>query len=139
MRSKFVTGLESKRSVRKLWGFLGHLLASADWGAIWPAGDQIPLRQRTIHLQDCFARRIATHKNNGWKVEASGDQTEEMGLHQPVPTEIAEIAPGRALDQIDRKLEQANLPRVIDPLDHRAERLLGPVHSCFCLLDDRGD
>src|SRR4029077_11525947 len=104
MRSKFVTGLESKRSVRKLWGFLGHLLASADWGANLAGTGSDSTSAKNNSFTRLFHPRTA-RKNNRWAVEASGDQTDEMGLHQPAPTEIAEIAPGRALDQIDRKLE----------------------------------
>ena len=83
MRSKFVTRLESKRSVRKLWGPPRSLARQRGLGVpIWPTRDQIPLRQRTIHLQDYFTRRTA-HKNNRWTLKTSGDQTEEMGYINP--------------------------------------------------------
>jgi hypothetical protein len=44
--------------------------------------------------------------------------------HQSAPAKVTQIAAARALDQIDRELEQANLPGVVHSLNHRAERLV---------------
>jgi hypothetical protein len=90
------------------------------------------VRQRELHYQ---SSSVPFTPKRTLKV---GQDARALGeaSHQSAPTEIAEIAPGRSLDQIDRKLEQADFPRVIDALNHGAERLLRPVHPCFCLLDD---
>jgi hypothetical protein len=65
-----------KEAFENYRGFLGHLLANADWGAIWPAGDQIPLRQRTTHLHDHFGHPTA-HKQQVENEDEWGSKVEK--------------------------------------------------------------
>ena len=65
-----------------------------------------------------------------------GAKTLSPTLHQASPAQVAQVAAAGALDQVDRKLEQANFPGVIDSLNHGAERILGTRDLRLGLFDD---
>ena len=47
-----------------------------------------------------------------------------VGSDQAALPEITKIVAGGALHQIDREFEEADFPRVIDPVNDRAERFV---------------
>src|ERR1051325_1094553 len=59
--------------------------------------------------------------------------------NQAALAEVAEIAASRALDQVDRELEEANFPRLVHPLDDGAERFVGIFDATFGAIDHRID
>jgi hypothetical protein len=59
--------------------------------------------------------------------------------NQTALSEIAEIAAGRSLHEIDRELEQADLPGVVHAVNDRAERLIFAFDILSGAIDYRVD
>src|SRR5881392_2091024 len=58
-------------------------------------------------------------------------------LNQTASFEVADVFASGALDHLDRKLEQANFPRFIYPLNDRAIGITGALYCTPGAIDDR--